>query len=1520
MAPPESTASFYDNEIFKLLIHAIPIFDGGDNGITYPAWKRAIENVRSHCSETQISILNSIIFSKLQGRALKSITSRAIDTVREIYEVFDTVFGKPKSFDHTIWEMYSVNAHACKNVKDLYHKIAPLRDNLLIDVIHKCERDESHKDVALLFEGLTVACFLRKLKPEISNVVLSRNYETLENAFDDCMDVEKIVQFREIDQQRHEVKKTLKKPFKKPFSSKFEKKSSENSNEESPNTSSPKPPDIICNFCKKPGHIETKCFKKNKSKLIKALEAISDSSDNESDNDFSYEMNNLNLSKDSRQAGLRIRRRLESPPVYSDSNFINKISNNHGLPIVKVKLFKENLNLLLDTGASINLLSFRESLPKLKPETMPLHGINGTPFDTLGYFETKIGKIPIKFHVIPRDILSIDGLLGQEFLRTTKATIDHTDNKIIIPNREMAIKFEYNKTKTINLMARHEQIIKLKANAYEPNKDYYLRKININDQIIIPSCYVHTDKNKNFKCTALNLTNDDVTIENVGIKLRPISKIETINSIDINNINQTDRINQLRQQIRTDHMNNEEKETVMEIIERYPDIFHLPDDTLSSTPIIKHKIITSDELPTQSKVYRYPQVHKEEVKKQIDELLANKIIEPSFSPWNSPLWIVPKKKDASGKTKWRMVIDYRQLNTKTLDDKYPLPNIEEILDHLGKATYFSALDLTSGFHQIEMSPESIAKTAFSADGNRYHYLRMPFGLKNAPATFQRAMNLALQGLTPSQCMVYIDDIIIFGKDLKEHNKRLISVFDRLRSHKLKIQLDKSEFLRNETPFLGHIISEKGIRPNPEKLKAVKNFPIPKTPKNIKQFLGLVGYYRKFIPNFSQIAKPLTQLLKKEETFTWTDNCQKSFEHLRDELLKEPILQYPNFNEEFILTTDASKYAIGAVLSQGPVKNSLPIAYASRTLNPAETRYSTIERELLAIVWAVKHFRPYLFGKKFTIITDHQPLKWLFSSKDPSSRLVRWRLKLEEYQYEIVYKPGRLNSNADALSRIYANETDTINTDSEVIPSTSTADSPTIEEIPSTSEESPNTSEISSDNTRITSQTDPSKFNVYYFKTNTNKQQVNSLLLDTTPQPKEKDFTMHTLLSSRKTLIIDRSNTERDFKLNLWNTNILFQNEKTLVINPDENLDKLILESSENFHITRKCPIEIPENKKKEIILKYHTHPLNFHKGINETLNKLKLDHQFPGMTKLTHDLINTCEICVRNKTDRVNRQVPMTIPARPENINERLNVDTAILKAGRRNLYVLLIQDEFSKFCQGFCTYEKIDANFVQSSLVKYFSGFGFPKRIHSDQGKEFINKTIQNICKTLKINWTTSSVYYPQSNGSIERLIATIKDSCRTLYEVHNKYMKTMTNFDIFQLAVHNYNTSTHSTHKFTPFEIVFNKKPPNLEETTDNDELNVDLSQNLEDASTLREQVNANIQASQTKTKDRYDKKAKAKTISYQLDEEVFVKIRKGHDKLAWHGPYKIIRKINDNCYLIDINNKETTINISRIRKTKN
>jgi len=339
----------------------------------------------------------------------------------------------------------------------------------------------------------------------------------------------------------------------------------------------------------------------------------------------------------------------------------------------------------------------------------------------------------------------------------------------------------------------------------------------------------------------------------------------------------------------------------------------------------------------------------------VKQLLEDGIKARSDSPWNSALLVVPKSVGPDGKRNWRLVVDFRKLNEKAVGDAYPLPDITEILDQLGQSKYFTCLDMVMGYHQIELAPGEGPKTAFSTKQGHWEYRILPFGLKMAPATFKKMMNSVLSGLTGTRCFVYLDDIVIYARSLADHNTKLQEVLDRLQMHKLKLQPDKCEFLRKEVNYLGHQITEAGVRLDPQKVAAIEQFPTSITSKQLKTFCGMISYCRRFIPNCSRIASPLYKLLKKDAKFVWTKAQENAFQCLKSKLISRPILQYPYFSKELILTTYASNSGLGTVLSQEPVGHDLLVAYSSRSLNNAETHYTTSEKELLAIVWATKYF-------------------------------------------------------------------------------------------------------------------------------------------------------------------------------------------------------------------------------------------------------------------------------------------------------------------------------------------------------------------------------------------------------------------------------------------------------------------------------------------------------------------------------------------------------------------------------------
>jgi hypothetical protein len=427
---------------------------------------------------------------------------------------------------------------------------------------------------------------------------------------------------------------------------------------------------------------------------------------------------------------------------------------------------------------------------------------------------------------------------------------------------------------------------------------------------------------------------------------------------------------------------------------------------------VDHRIeLTQSSPPNPRAIYRMSATELEELKKQLDELLAAGFIQPSKSPFGAPVLFV-KKKDGT----LRMCIDYRDLNKITIKNRYPLPRIDELFDQLHGAQYFSKIDLRSGYHQIRIHPDDIQKTAFRTRYGHYEFLVLPFGLTNAPATFMHLMQSIFSPYLDRFVIVFIDDILIYSKTEKEHEEHLKKVLTLLRRNQLYAKLSKCEFFKKEISFLGHVISGDGIKMDDGKVKAVIDFPVPSNITSLRSFLGLAGYYRRFVKNFSKISSPLTELLKDNKPFQFSDEQCNSFNQLKSAITSSPVLAIPDPSLPFTVTTDASGFAVGAALSQDQGKGSQPIAFLSHKMNEHELNYPTHDKETLAIILALKEWRHYLHGTQFTIITDHQSLQYLQSQPHLSPRQIRWLEFIQQFDFKIVYKPGKLNVVADALSR------------------------------------------------------------------------------------------------------------------------------------------------------------------------------------------------------------------------------------------------------------------------------------------------------------------------------------------------------------------------------------------------------------------------------------------------------------------------------------------------------------------------
>lgn len=474
---------------------------------------------------------------------------------------------------------------------------------------------------------------------------------------------------------------------------------------------------------------------------------------------------------------------------------------------------------------------------------------------------------------------------------------------------------------------------------------------------------------------------------------------------------------------------DQEQTGVRSLLYKYQSVFSAHDGDLGCTNLISHDIPLLDDVPVRQRYRRIPPSEYEAVKAHINQLLESQVIRESSSPYASPIVLV-RKKDGS----LRMCVDYRPLNGKTRKDAFPLPRIEESLDALSGARWFSTIDLASGYNQVPVLEKDRPKTAFCTPFGLFEFNRMPFGLCNAPSTFQRLMQRMFGDQQGQSLLLYLDDIVIYSSSVEQHLQRLEMVLGRLQKEGLKAKLEKCAFFQQEVGYLGHVISSQGVSTDPKKIEAVANWRRPSQVSELRSFLGFASYYRRFVNGFAKLAGPLHQLVAELAGTkprkgsgqalgaAWTPQCEESFEALKSRLVSAPVLAYADFSRPFILEIDASYSGLGAVLSQETDSGIRPVAYASRGLRPTErnmSNYSSMKLEFLGLKWAMtEKFREYLLGHKCIVFTDNNPLSYLQSSKLGATEH-RWAAQLASFDFDIKYWSGRSNRNADALSRQHA---------------------------------------------------------------------------------------------------------------------------------------------------------------------------------------------------------------------------------------------------------------------------------------------------------------------------------------------------------------------------------------------------------------------------------------------------------------------------------------------------------------------
>ncbi|EFO90955.1 hypothetical protein CRE_29046 [Caenorhabditis remanei] len=763
----------------------------------------------------------------------------------------------------------------------------------------------------------------------------------------------------------------------------------------------------------------------------------------------------------------------EEYPIHSiNSVRINSVTAAR-LPHIDVEAEGGKLEALLDSGAAISYMPVSSVKSKINTDRQPqARTANGSPIRFLGTCDTtvKMGnyQIPHTFLVsqdgdcpaamlIGADMMEKINKLGHEVqinLYKKKLTIGECLININFVTEEMNEPVNVKIAEDVVVNARSEAVIPAELENYRVEMgNEFLVEDNQKDSFeifVVARSLIRTDKKGRTRVQVLNPSRSKIQFKK-GRRIGIAGKVDIVQPIwgaDVSpeahwearlpklpqdrpkNYKVSDKVD-----FSTTELTPEQKEDLIFVINFHEGAFVGPDGILGEyNGKIKHRIDLIDESKVpQGKVYRVPLEKRKEVETQLKEMIKQGIIRPTDSPFSAPIVLVRK----ADKTSWRFTVDFRALNALTQPVQSIIPNIHEILDLCAGKILYTTLDFQQGFHQIPVEPAHCARTAFACHMGAFEYIRMPMGLKGSPGTFQRVMNTLIKEIQ-ARVFVYIDDMVLTSESPSQHVRDIEEVLDKIEKSGMKLRPEKCKFALPEIRYLGFIISKSGIHPDPEKTKAIDEYPTPKTVKEVRAFIGMASFYRRFIENFSKIAAPIMTLTKKDQPFEWTNECEEAFKELKAALTKNPILVAPKLGKPFVIEVDSSGKGVGAVLFQAQDdegKDLRVIAYASRVYNGAEKRYPAIELEGLGLVYAVQQFRPYIDGARTLIITDHAPLKSLLHRKDLIGRMGKYQIVLQEYDIQIEYRPGKQNIVCDTLSRFHPRDEETAEADINAITDT-----------------------------------------------------------------------------------------------------------------------------------------------------------------------------------------------------------------------------------------------------------------------------------------------------------------------------------------------------------------------------------------------------------------------------------------------------------------------------------------------------
>uniref|UniRef100_A0A1I7TMG4 RNA-directed DNA polymerase n=2 Tax=Caenorhabditis tropicalis TaxID=1561998 RepID=A0A1I7TMG4_9PELO len=904
----------------------------------------------------------------------------------------------------------------------------------------------------------------------------------------------------------------------------------------------------------------------------------------------------------------------------------------------------------------------------------------------------------------------------------------------------------------------------------------------------------------------------------------------------------------------------EEKSKLHALVNEFHDVFSKNAYDLGSSKTDPIHIYTSTEVPIKGRPYRVPVKFQAELEDHINGLLKSGRITESNTPWTSPIVLVKKKNGSL-----RVCLDFRKLNEITIPDNYPLPRIDTIVEKVGHSKFFTSLDMANGYLQLRLDAESSYKCGFVTEKRVYAYTHLPFGLKSAASYFQRALKTVLAGLD-EEVLLYIDDVLIYSKTFEEHLATLRKVLERFRIYSLKASPKKCEFVRRSIVFLGHEINADNYTPNQANIEAIKKLPTPTNISELRRFVGMCGFFRKFVKGFSEITEPLTKLTRKEVPFVWTKQQQEAVDKLKKILTSKPVLAFPDYTKEFHVFTDASAVAQGAVLTQTNEKDPKmfqALAYASRTLTERETRRAAVENELGGIIFALRHFKPYLYQSEVKLHTDHRPLAFLLAKHKIHDTLARWLVELQGYRIEIMHIDGKKNTVADCLSR-------------DIDKTTKAEELEDIINFPVCM---------------------PAGYEALVFNAHGKDKGVNL--------QEEQDNDPEIAIIKN---FLTKPSTPIDGLSELWSPILEFvrMSPKGILVVELKGERKTI----------------VPEKLRRLIFESFHSNVLSGgHLCARKSLQKAQRRYFWPNMKANFHSWARECIPCQRKRSQHPSRREPQSIVLTSA-IFEKVGVDLTgpFIQSTRGNKYVINAICWFSKYVIAVPLPDAKTESIVKALLEEVVFKHGTPSQIVSDNATSFTSAAFKSFCQQLNVGHHLAIPHHSRGNGATERTFRTFK----YVNDTHTDWDT------ILPGVVFAYNTAVHSTTRETPFFLMFGRDPIFVVDQIVNppeptqftaDEWKTRLTETLQTA--------WKAAASQSETEQQARQKIAndgAKGSTVQVGDRVMVKNYSSQVNLSkklispWTGDYRVL-EINDSEAtlqdLINPNKKLRRMHLDQMKK---